>query len=284
MVNSSRIINGALFLAFVVALTQGYHFPPTTRSLQRRCMRSVSRYHAAGNPRARHSLLPMPSSISDFLDDTADVDKEPRPSPAAAVGVGDAAPKSDPNVQYFVRCGRCNAAYAVGADLVRPEGGRVKCEVCGHTWFQASNRLQVLSPGYVLKDYPEDLKEKVAENVRNNRHPLDTSAAKGAISVFVGNLPFSMAEADVQEMFSEHGGVVSVTIVKDQLNRSKGFGFVEMADKEEGERAIAALDGREMDGRPINVRLGTSKAQPRMRKERTQMKRAGGGGSGGSEE
>jgi len=57
-----------------------------------------------------------------------------------------------------------------------------------------------------------------------------------------------------------------------------------MADKEEGERAIAALDGREMDGRPINVRLGTSKAQPRMRKERTQMKRAGGGGSGGSEE
>ena len=55
------------------------------------------------------------------------------------------------NVQYFVRCGRCNAAYEVAADLVKPEGGRVKCEVCGHTWFQASNRLQVLSEGYILK-------------------------------------------------------------------------------------------------------------------------------------
>jgi hypothetical protein len=168
-------------------------------------------------------------------------------------------------------------------------------------------------------------------------------------------------------MFGAHGGVVSVTIVKDQLNRSKGFGFVEvrfspslppslppccasflspqgksilfmstthththlsfpplslllfilshthphgqggrraghcclgrtgdrytysplpplsshthiqMAVKEEGELAIAALDGREIDGRPINVRLGTSKVQPRMRKERTMMKKEGGG-------
>lgn len=54
-------------------------------------------------------------------------------------------------MQYFVRCGRCNAAYAVGGDLVGSEGGRVKCEVCGHTWFQAANRLQVLSEGYMLK-------------------------------------------------------------------------------------------------------------------------------------
>jgi len=44
-----------------------------------------------------------------------------------------------------------------------------------------------------------------------------------------------MAEADVQEMFSEHGGVVSVTIVKDQLNRSKGFGFVEVCHMCRGE-------------------------------------------------
>jgi len=54
-------------------------------------------------------------------------------------------------VQHFVRCGRCNAAYAVNSDLVGSEGGRVKCEVCGHTWFQAANRLQVLAEGYFLK-------------------------------------------------------------------------------------------------------------------------------------
>lgn len=58
---------------------------------------------------------------------------------------------ADDGVQYFVRCGRCNAAYAVAGDLVGSEGGRVKCEVCGHTWFQAANRLQVLSSGYLLK-------------------------------------------------------------------------------------------------------------------------------------
>lgn len=58
-----------------------------------------------------------------------------------------------------------------------------------------------------------------------------------------------------------------------------------MAVKEEGEAAIAQLDGREIDGRPINVRLGTSKPQPRLRKERTQQARgdrpSSGGGNGG---
>lgn len=53
--------------------------------------------------------------------------------------------------QYFVRCGRCNAAYSVTQDMIKPEGSRVKCEVCGHTWFQAANRLQVLGEGYILK-------------------------------------------------------------------------------------------------------------------------------------
>lgn len=55
----------------------------------------------------------------------------------------------------------------------------------------------------------------------------------------------------------------------------------QMAVKEEGEAAIAQLDGKEIDGRPINVRLGTSKPQPRLRKERTQQSRGGGYEGGG---
>lgn len=157
-----------------------------------------------------------------------------------------------------------------------------------------------------------------------------------------------MNEDNIKEMFGQYGGVVAVTIVKDQLNRSKGFGFVEvritnqsyarvcmcvythgrwawlsraglmlwrllgspllgslldgrviddvllipfplpqptnqpqMAVKEEGEAAIAQLDGKEIEGRPINVRLGTSKPQPRLRKERTQQSRGGGYEGGG---
>lgn len=160
---------------------------------------------------------PISSSISDFLDDPAvpDLDvKDPIPPPTL-----------DDNQQYFVRCGRCNAAYTLTQDMIKPEGSRVKCEVCGHTWFQAANRLQVLGEGYVLKvrnsqrggtkeavsvhlgvqvpynqcagpeqDYPDDLKEKVLDNVKNGRHPMDTSAQKGAISCFIGNLPFSVSE------------------------------------------------------------------------------------------
>ncbi|KAM3569198.1 hypothetical protein VYU27_008698 [Nannochloropsis oceanica] len=272
---SSSIIYGSLLLALVASMTQGYFFPSPLAPMQKRCM-NAHRLSNRGAVLPRLRLPPLPSSISDFLDDDKDSVARPAPSsPSSSSSPASSTPQDD-NLEYFVRCGRCSAAYSVPADLVKPEGGRVKCEVCGHTWFQASNRLQVLSQGYVLKDYPDDLREKVAENVRNNRHPLDTSASKGAISVFVGNLPFSMGEEDIKNMFGAHGGVVSVTIVKDQLNRSKGFGFVEMAVKEEGEEAIAALDGREIDGRPINVRLGTSKAQPRMRKDRTMAKKEGG--------
>lgn len=104
---------------------------------------------------------PLPSSISDFLDDPAvpDLDvKDPIPPPTL-----------DDNQQYFVRCGRCNAAYTLTQDMIKPEGSRVKCEVCGHTWFQAANRLQVLGEGYVLKvrnSQGEGTKEAVSVHLR----------------------------------------------------------------------------------------------------------------------
>lgn len=108
----------------------------------------------------------------------------------------------------------------------------------------------------MLQDYPQDLKDKVTDNIKNNRHPMDTSSQKGAISCFIGNLPFSVGrclqflvteklcqyvnadfsdwmsqqldEAAIKGIFEQYGPVVSVTIVKDNLNRSKGFGFVEV--------------------------------------------------------
>jgi predicted Zn finger-like uncharacterized protein len=78
--------------------------------------------------------------MSDLLDD-ADTSAG---AGGSVVGAGD-------DNKYFLRCGRCNAAYEVAADVVGTDGARVKCEVCGHTWFQAANRLQVLTDGYVLK-------------------------------------------------------------------------------------------------------------------------------------
>ncbi|UCG44317.1 MAG: RNA-binding protein [candidate division WOR-3 bacterium] len=92
--------------------------------------------------------------------------------------------------------------------------------------------------------------------------------------IFVGNLPFSATNAQLNELFGKHGEVVSAEIVTDRMSdRSRGFGFVEMAKTEEATAAIAALSGQQMDGRALTV----NKA-----KERTERGNSRGGRSGGS--
>ena len=77
--------------------------------------------------------------------------------------------------------------------------------------------------------------------------------------LYVGNISFSAAEEKLKELFSRHGSVVSVRIITDKLTgRSKGFGFVEMGSGAEAERAVAALNGTEFEGRAIVV----SEARP----------------------
>ena len=77
--------------------------------------------------------------------------------------------------------------------------------------------------------------------------------------LYVGNLNYSVVEEKLQELFSQHGSVVSVRIITDKFTgRSKGFGFVEMGSDEEAEKATAALNGIEFEGRTIVV----SEARP----------------------
>ena len=77
--------------------------------------------------------------------------------------------------------------------------------------------------------------------------------------LYVGNLPYAIAEAKLQEHFAQHGSVVSARIIIDKFSgRSKGFGFVEMGSSEEAARAISALNGTEFEGRAIVV----SEARP----------------------
>jgi len=72
--------------------------------------------------------------------------------------------------------------------------------------------------------------------------------------LFVGNLPWSMTEESLRELFSEAGTVESATIIVDKMsNRSKGFGFVEMSTEEEAKAAIDAINGREIEGRALTV-------------------------------
>lgn len=89
--------------------------------------------------------------------------------------------------------------------------------------------------------------------------------------LYVGNLPYSVTEERLQQHFSQHGSVVSARIITDKFSgRSKGFGFVEMSSDQEAERAAAALNGTDFEGRNIVV----SEARPQQQRE----PRPGGGG------
>jgi RNA recognition motif-containing protein len=72
--------------------------------------------------------------------------------------------------------------------------------------------------------------------------------------IFVGNLPFSATSADLEALFAEAGTCESASVVTDRdTGRSRGFGFVEMSSAGEAEKAISSLNGRDLQGRQINV-------------------------------
>lgn len=80
------------------------------------------------------------------------------------------------------------------------------------------------------------------------------------MNIFVGNLSFNTNEESVRELFSPYGDVDSVRIITDrETGRSRGFGFVEMADAGEAMTAMMQLNGTELDGRPLNI----NEARPR---------------------
>ena len=79
-------------------------------------------------------------------------------------------------------------------------------------------------------------------------------------NIFVGNLSYTSTEDEVRQLFDQFGEVSRVTLVTDrETGRARGFGFVEMANDEEGDKAIEELNGVDLGGRPLNV----SEARPR---------------------
>lgn len=91
------------------------------------------------------------------------------------------------------------------------------------------------------------------------------------MKLYVGNLPFKTNTQDLEQLFAQVGTVESTNIIEDrETGRSRGFGFVEMSSKEEGERAIEEFNGKEWEGRELKV----NEAKP-------QENRGGGGGRGG---
>ncbi len=94
--------------------------------------------------------------------------------------------------------------------------------------------------------------------------------------MYVGNLTFEATEAEVRELFSQHGPVNEVAMVMDrETNRPRGFAFVTMGTKEGMDAAIRDLNGKSWNGRPLTV----NEARPR--EERPAYSGGGGGGGGG---
>jgi cold-inducible RNA-binding protein len=81
-------------------------------------------------------------------------------------------------------------------------------------------------------------------------------------SIFVGNLSFQTTELDIRSLFESYGTVDRISVVTDRdTGKPKGFGFVEMANDGEGDRAIAALNGQELDGRALTINESRPKSE-----------------------
>ena len=90
--------------------------------------------------------------------------------------------------------------------------------------------------------------------------------------IYVGGLPYAATEQQLSDLFAQHGTVASARVITDKFTgQSRGFGFVEMSSDEEAQKAIAALNGTQMDGRTLTV----NEARPQ------EPRSGGGGGRGG---
>ena len=93
------------------------------------------------------------------------------------------------------------------------------------------------------------------------------------MDIYVGNLPYSVTNNELQDLFAQFGTVESARVISDrETGRAKGFGFVEMRDSAEANKAIEALNGMDMNGRALRV----NESQPKPR-----TSGGGGGGRGG---
>jgi predicted Zn finger-like uncharacterized protein len=115
------------------------------------------------------------------------------------------------STQTYTSCGSCKASYVLTSDMLGPDGRRVKCAVCGNVWFQSTEKLNTLRAGYGFEPFPVE-QYKAGGMIRDasfregggggGRGPPAGGVLKhtrtGAVTLFVGNMPFSMTEEKIK--------------------------------------------------------------------------------------
>ncbi|GMI01208.1 hypothetical protein TrLO_g9507 [Triparma laevis f. longispina] len=156
-----------------------------------------------------------------------------------------------PEGSPYVKCGRCQATFTFSDDqLGKGRGKYLECGVCGHNWYQSRGKLFTLKPGFEFIKFSDLELNRVQNNLKNGR-PADFT---GRSKLYVGNLSFGVSEDDLITLFSPFGEVGDISIVRDDTGRSRGFAFVTMVEEEGGEKAREGMDGKEVDGRVLQVR------------------------------
>ena len=177
-----------------------------------------------------------------------------------------------PNPASYITCSACKTNYLMPEAELGKKGMRVRCIVCEKEWFQTTDRLMVTDGNSAIRNMTEtaivDLKRILAERAwpKYQRIPK--------FDIFIGNLPYTYTEKELGDLFGEYG-VTGVSLVKDPAGMSKGFGFIEVATKEDADKLVAEMHHFYTDGnRRLTVRLAAQPGEPRTPRE----PRAGGPG------
>jgi len=171
-------------------------------------------------------------------------------------------------VTTFIKCTNCDAVYVVSAEELGTPGRRVRCAICGNFWFQSSNRVSKLFDSFELLPYPDERKNQIlAGNGGLNARPSKRRPSSNAggrergSTLFVANLSFDVDEDDLADLFEPVTPGARVSVVRTEDGQSKGFGFVNVESDDLAKKAIAQLDGVDLRGRYVAVRMGNKNKQ-----------------------
>ena len=161
-----------------------------------------------------------------------------------------------PLPQTYITCGKCKSLFAIAEEDLgdKGKGCRVKCSVCGNSWYQSRDRLFDIptSTHDLLPAEKSDL-DRIARNLARDVSPNFTGVGK----LYVGNLDFGTTSDELLNFFESNTpgdiNVCDVSVVTGHDGRSRGFAFVTFYDEADGKAALEC-NGLECNGRELSVR------------------------------